>query len=197
VTFAIATAPAVTPAAPAPGASAVSPTGPASIGAVGAGFDRRALTTGDPRGFLASIRARLNPAGRSSTGMPAGPSQETPKVGGSDVPSESGAPALDPPALPDPQAADLLTQFLPFDRATLDEALDRFLGEFDGLGSGLPSWREPMSWLPASMAFAAAVLATEVGRRSWQRSRDDEAEGLAADGGIGLLRFPGLRGADD
>ena len=67
--------------------------------------------------------------------------------------------------VPDPQAADLITSFLPFDRSSLEAAIDRFLDPFDDLASSMPGLRGPMGLVPASLAVAVTVLAVDVALR--------------------------------
>jgi hypothetical protein len=66
---------------------------------------------------------------------------------------------------PPPSAAGLITPFFPFDRASLDESLGRFL---DGLGDEVVPAAARSVTLPYPLAVAAAVVAAEAARR-WGR----------------------------
>jgi hypothetical protein len=82
------------------------------------------------------------------------------------VEGDGGAPALGDEPRPvgepaPPHCADLLTEFFPFGRASLEDAVDRFLAPFDGLSSELVHWQSPASLIPAATAIAAALLARE------------------------------------
>jgi hypothetical protein len=90
---------------------------------------------------------------------------------------------------PSPQAADLLTRFAPFDRSSLEQAIDRFLGRFDGIGVELSWVRELWNWVPASLALAAVVLASNL-IVLWRSSREGRSEAIEADHVAGLVRFP-------
>ena len=89
---------------------------------------------------------------------------------------------------PDPHLADMILNFLPFDRSTLDEAIDQFLDPFDGMVSSMPTLRGPLGLVTASLAVAVTVLAAEAAIRI-RRSKD---EGFDADAVEGLVAFPGL-----
>jgi hypothetical protein len=88
-------------------------------------------------------------------------------------------------ASPSPRCADLLTEFLPFDRASLEEAIDRFLAPLEDLGAELANWRPSAGLGPAAAFIVTATVATEVVRR--------RLRGRAATGNEGeevLARFP-------
>ena len=76
-----------------------------------------------------------------------------------------------------PACADLLTEFLPFGRAALEDAIDGFLAPFEGLGSELVHWRSPVSLVPAATVVAAAALTWDVARRRPSRDVGGGARG--------------------
>jgi hypothetical protein len=88
-----------------------------------------------------------------------------------------------------PRGSDLLTSFLPVDRASLESAIDRFLVEFEKLGT---EWGDEVSatrLVPALAAVTIPALALEVVRR--KRIAKDSA-GLSTEADEeGLVRFPG------
>jgi hypothetical protein len=98
----------------------------------------------------------------------------------------AGHKAVEEPA-PAPQSSDLLTDFLPFNRVSLEDAIDRFLGQFEVLNGELTDWSSPTGLLPAAAVVATAALAAEVVRR---RSRSAEAG--AEDGEEDFARFAGF-----
>ena len=87
---------------------------------------------------------------------------------------------LDPETI-SARSADLLTDFLPFDRASVDAAIDAFLDEFEGLGSGLTGLHDLGRVVPAVVVVAATTVATNVVLRrrrsgeSWKSDDDTEA----------------------
>ena len=88
---------------------------------------------------------------------------------------------LDPETI-SARSADLLTDFLPFDRAMVDAAIDAFLDEFEGLGSGLTGLHDLGRVVPAVVVVAASTVATTVVLRrrrrsgeSWKSDDDTEA----------------------
>ena len=100
-------------------------------------------------------------------------------VGPIETPSEGNAaigesdPVEEPP--PAPRSSDLLTEFLPFDRASLEDAIDRFLAPLEDLGGELANWSSPTSLLPAATVVATAALASEVLRRRYRRDDGEDA----------------------
>jgi hypothetical protein len=81
-----------------------------------------------------------------------------------------GAPRAEAPAeaefeAPPPRGAGLITPFFPFDRASLDESLGRFL---EGLGDEIRPDAAPTVSLPYSLVAAAGLVAAEAARR-WGR----------------------------
>jgi hypothetical protein len=78
------------------------------------------------------------------------------------------------------RVADVLTQFLPIDRAALDRAIDRFLEPFHSLGDELTDISGSTGLLPAvTVAAVAAVISETVVQ--WRRRRAGQPE--AASGG--------------
>jgi hypothetical protein len=90
-----------------------------------------------------------------------------------------------------PQESDLLTQFLPFDRASLELAIDRFLDEFEGLGAELSRLDGSMNLLPGLIAIAVGVSAAGLAVRI-RRNADSELAASGSAGAIGDEDFPGL-----
>jgi hypothetical protein len=86
---------------------------------------------------------------------------------------------------PAPRSSDLLTDFLPISQASLEDAIDHFLGQFEILDGELTDWSSLTGLLPAMAVVATAALASEVVRR---RSHGNEAE----DGEEDFARFPGF-----
>jgi hypothetical protein len=69
--------------------------------------------------------------------------------------------------LPSPRGNDLISTFLPFDRSSIEEAVNRFLGGLHDEGTRVQSEGEPVpTWLLTATALAAA----EVTRR-WHKRR--------------------------
>jgi len=93
--------------------------------------------------------------------------------------------------MPLPRFSDLLTEFLPFDRSSLENAIDRFLDRFEGLGAGLTDLREPTNLVPAVAATALTALAAEVALRRL-RARDQAKGAPAEDSEEELARFAGF-----
>jgi hypothetical protein len=85
-----------------------------------------------------------------------------------------------------PRCADLLTEFLPFNRATLEDAIDRFLAPLEDLGTELVNWSPSTGLLPAATLAATAALAMEAVR---PRIRSGQAVGEETD--EDFARFPG------
>ena len=67
--------------------------------------------------------------------------------------------------MPSPRYADLLTEFLPFDRACVEHAIDGFLDRFESLGAELTDLRETTNLVPLAAATAVTCLAVEVALR--------------------------------
>ena len=78
---------------------------------------------------------------------------------------ETGAGDVEMPSL---RYSDLLTEFLPFDRSFVENAIDRFLDRFESLGGELTDLRETTNLVPAVAATALTTLAVEVALRRWR-----------------------------
>jgi hypothetical protein len=78
-----------------------------------------------------------------------------------------------------PRRSDLLTDFKPYDRASLEQAIDRFLDRFDDFADELSRSKGPSDLLTEIMAVAVALTAAKVVLRLFWRSRDDDEEALA------------------
>jgi hypothetical protein len=81
--------------------------------------------------------------------------------------------------LPASRCADLLTEFLPFDRATLDHAIDSFLDPLEDLGSECANWSPSRSLIPTATLVVTTALTAEVVRRrvrsgQWAAEEGDE-----------------------
>ena len=101
---------------------------------------------------------------------------------------ETGAGDVEMPSL---RCSDLLTEFLPFDRSFVENAIDRFLDRFESLGGELTDLRETTSLVPAVAATALTTLAVEVALRRW-RARDEANGAPAEDAEEELARFAGF-----
>ncbi|HEV3121003.1 MAG TPA: hypothetical protein VGY53_03835, partial [Isosphaeraceae bacterium] len=108
---------------------------------------------------------------------------------GSQLSPDASSPAADELSSAEPQQADLLTRFLPFDRASLENAIDEFLEQVNDLGASLPDLSVPMRLVPATLAVASALLASEAALRLRLRSQTAEPE---AEDESGSPPFPGL-----
>jgi len=92
---------------------------------------------------------------------------------------------------PSPRIADLLTQFLPVNRAALEKAIDQFLESFHGLGDELTDIRGPAGLLPAVTVVAMAALTREAALR-WRRRRDNQPAAATHDDLADIGCFPWL-----
>jgi hypothetical protein len=99
-----------------------------------------------------------------------------------------GAGGVEMPSL---QHSDLLTEFSPFDRSSLKDAIDRLLDQFESLGAELTDLREATNLIPAVAAAALTALAAEVALRR-RRARDETAGTPAEDSEEELARFAGF-----
>ncbi len=93
--------------------------------------------------------------------------------------------------MPSLRYSDLLTEFLPFDRSFVENAIDRFLDRFESLGAELTDLRETTNLVPAVAATALTTLAVEVALRRW-RARDEANGAPAEDAEEELARFAGF-----
>jgi hypothetical protein len=97
-------------------------------------------------------------------------------------------------AMPSPRNSDLLTDFLPFDRSSLEEAIDRFLDSFEGLGAELAEWPSLAGLVPAATAIVLASLASTAARRGGPAGRGAGRRAGEEGEDPDLLRFPGHPG---
>jgi hypothetical protein len=80
-------------------------------------------------------------------------------------------PGRGPEELPPPRGSDLLTESLPFDRASLVAAIDRLYDSLEDLGAELTTGRAAGVAAPGTAAVLAAVAALELARR-WRNRAD-------------------------
>jgi hypothetical protein len=80
------------------------------------------------------------------------------------------------------RAADLLASFSPFDRGSLEQAVDRFLGRIGDLDAELSQLGETPSLIPGLVAAAVAISVAETMRRRFRGTWDEEAAPLDAAG---------------
>jgi hypothetical protein len=167
------------------------PTVTESAGIFSALFGRQAPDSASVRENVTEP-ARMAPVGAEPSGGPAS-SDRTPERSqgpvadpqpGVDADSTiTGATAGDA-LVQSPRSSDLLTDFLPLDRASLESAVDRFLGQFESLGSEFMSSPPPKGLIPLFSAIAITALASEVARQRWSQSNslnappEDDEEGL-------------------
>jgi hypothetical protein len=102
---------------------------------------------------------------------------------------DAAAPTQEPT---DPRPSDLLTEFLPFDRASVEAAIDQFLGQFESFSASLPDLGDAGAILPGlatvAIATATAGLIVRQRRKAAEHGRPGEdAEAL-------LERFSSLSG---
>jgi hypothetical protein len=96
-----------------------------------------------------------------------------------------------------PQAAGLIASAVPFDRAALEKAVDRFFDQLEDLGMGQLVEPGPTHVIPLSLALLSTVTAVEVARRRL-RSRTGETKATERQNPLGseeLLGFPELPGS--
>ena len=96
-----------------------------------------------------------------------------------------------------PHAAGLIAKVIPFDRATLEHAVDQFFDQLEDLGVGqLPEPGLPRV-LPLTLTVIAAVAGAEIARRRLrvQGSRGRDARRRDPIGSEDLLGFPELPGS--
>jgi hypothetical protein len=101
-----------------------------------------------------------------------------------------------------PRRSDLLSDFLPFDRGSLEDAFDRFFEQLDDLDDGASGPDDASRAIRGPWLVAATVGALELGRRYWRRGRgedeDDAGWGETPEEGEGAdddARFPGRPGS--
>ena len=111
------------------------------------------------------------------------------RAGAGESSQEGEAGRLD---VPSPQKSNLLTDFKPFGRSSLEHAIDRFLHRFEDLGPGLSGFGRPSYLLAEVLAVTVAVLASEVVIGVLGRPSGDEAAAAEADVAVRTDGFAGL-----
>jgi hypothetical protein len=162
-----------------------------ALGFVSFGSDGRAVFDGSGGIVLA-----MGPAGAFAPGRWPGrqgplPSTELPTRGSARGESTSAGDRTDGDGAQAPHRSDLLTDFLPYDRAALEQAIDRFLARCDDLGAELARANGPADLLTEILAVAVAITAAKVGLRLFGRPRDDESGLADADLCMDADPFPG------
>ncbi len=118
-----------------------------------------------------------------------------PRLTGAGSGGNSQASTVDPAGAglgaPSSRPSDLLTDFKPFDRGALEDAIDRFLTHFDDLGNAPTGAHGPTDLLTEIMAVAVALTSAKVGLRLFWRPRDDETAQTDTDVCVNLDPFPG------
>lgn len=117
--------------------------------------------------------------------MAADDASESPAVPDEDTPALDDT---DEPPSPRPMAADLITEFLPLDRAALDAAIDHFSAPLEELGTNLAGWAPRWDAVSGTTLVLATALAIEVARR---RLRDGGEPDPSESPEDELARFPG------
>jgi hypothetical protein len=179
----------------APGSAAV-PAGSGPTANVGAG----ARTANDgPSGVRVGPDGTLLTTDGTATGPDIALAAGVRSTLGSDVPEMGTRSSADGEIIqprdveeptPLPRSADMLSEFLPFHRAMLEDAIDHFLAPLEDLGTELVNWSPATGLLPAATLVATAALATEAVR---QRIRGGQAVGEEAE--EDFARFPGYPNA--
>jgi hypothetical protein len=160
----------------APAASAGRPTAAVRAAAEeGAASGPAAPTVADPRSAswpaeTASV-ARVHAATLEARGVATDdrPPAATPADESGEAAAEEGEGATASEA---PAHADLATSFLPFDRASVERAIDEFLDHFDRLGNGLTDLGVAAHLAPGVVSLAAAALVSHVALK--RRGRGDD-----------------------
>jgi hypothetical protein len=99
--------------------------------------------------------------------------------------------ALDADGTLAPRFADLISDCMPVDRATLERAIDKFLDQFEGIAVELTHLGASTNMLSMVSAIACTAVAAEVVIRQ-RRAGGAWPGALAADDGDGLAALPGL-----
>jgi len=92
--------------------------------------------------------------------------------------------------VPQPHAAGLVAGVLPFDRASLEQAVDQFFDRLEDLGVGQFVEQAPSRVLPLSLTVIGTVTAVEVARRRFR----SKANGGVSTGRQDTLSSEELRG---
>jgi hypothetical protein len=180
--------------------AALAPTGataPTPSGVTSGSSDGRAIFNGNiglaPGMSLSGALTPLRLAGASQWGplpgtrLPAPRSAKAARVAPGDQAAGIGTQS--------PQRGDLITDFKPYDRTSLEQAIDRFLARFDDLGAELSQSAAPTDLLTEIAAVAVAFTAAKVGLRLFWRSRDED-ENAPADAALGVELDPCPGAAD-
>jgi hypothetical protein len=145
--------------------------------------------------FAGQVAPQMMPTPSTGFSEPSQPHQvPIGQPGEADVSSSFEPPAVGRSGEPleivvsEPAVAEMIQSFLPFDRSTLETAIDHFLEPFDSLASTMPELRGPMGLITASLAAAATVVAVEVAIRL-RRAREQD---LGSDDVESLASFPGI-----
>ena len=122
------------------------------------------------------------------------PGDEAPVPRLAELPSDAAPLAVDSPtmegAIDAPRPADLLTSFLPFDRASVESAVDAFLEQFEGLGADLTDFAHLGPVVPGIVAVGAVTaFSTVMLRRRRYRSWKQESN-ANIQGALDLLTSP-------
>jgi hypothetical protein len=95
--------------------------------------------------------------------------------------------------LPSSLGADWLATFSPFDRATVERAIDHFLDRLDHLEAGLSRFGTTANLTSSLMATAGAIAVMEVLHRYLAKRGGEQGRDGAGDEETGVY-FPGLPG---
>jgi hypothetical protein len=82
---------------------------------------------------------------------------------------------------------ELLAAFSPFDRASVERAIDHLIEGLSDLEAGLPSLEEATSYVPHAVGVAAALVAVEILRRRSTRGQDESDDDAGSPGVPGFL----------
>jgi hypothetical protein len=88
--------------------------------------------------------------------------------------------------------ADLLTDFIPFDRGALEHAIDGFLTRFEDLGMGLSRLGGPTDLVTEVLAVTVALAGSTLAVQLLERSTEDEGALAGADVGANFEGYPGM-----
>jgi hypothetical protein len=107
--------------------------------------------------------------------------------------SRSAAVATEKPAeaMPAPSYADLASELVPFDRATLERAIDQCLAQFEGLAAELAQLEPSTSPLSVVTLLAITALASGVVRRR-RRLRREKTAASPDENDEAFIHLPGL-----
>jgi hypothetical protein len=108
----------------------------------------------------------------------------------SDVASLSPDSAPAETAIDAPRPADLLTNFLPYDRASVETAVDAFLDQFEGLGAGLTGFVNLGQVVPGIVALGAVTAFSTVMLKRRRNRSEREKSNPQAQAVLDLLTSP-------